>query len=40
MRNVLGGNIRLMLSASAPISTEVIDFLKIAVSVPIIEAYG
>jgi Long-chain acyl-CoA synthetases (AMP-forming) len=40
MRDALGGRIRIMLSASAPIATEVIDFLKIAVGVPIIEAYG
>ena len=40
IREVLGGNVRLMLTGSAPISVEVLDFLKIAFSCPILEGYG
>lgn len=40
MREALGGKIKVMLSASAPISDKVLDFLKIALSAPIYEAYG
>ena len=40
MKKVLGGRVRSMITASAPISVEVIDFLKIAFCCPIIEAYG
>lgn len=40
MRNILGGNVRMMVTGSAPISTEVIDFLKVAFCVPILEGYG
>jgi len=34
------GRIRFMVTGSAPIAREVIDFLKIAVSCPIYEGYG
>jgi long-chain acyl-CoA synthetase len=34
---VLGGNIKLVISGSAPISAEVLDFLKIALSCDIVE---
>jgi long-chain acyl-CoA synthetase len=40
MKESLGGRIRIMLSASAPIACDVIDFLKVSIGVPIIEAYG
>lgn len=35
-----GGQVKLMVTAAAPISGEVLDFLKIATSCPIMEAYG
>jgi len=37
---VLGGNIKLVISGSAPISAEVLDFLRIALSCDIVEGYG
>lgn len=37
---LLGGNVRIMLTGSAPIDKQVIDFLKICFSCPIIEGYG
>lgn len=37
---VLGGNVRFMITGSAPISPDVLDFLKIAFCAPIIEGYG
>jgi long-chain acyl-CoA synthetase len=37
---MLGGRIRLMASGSAPISGEVLDFLKICFCCEISEAYG
>lgn len=39
-KNVLGGRVRMMATGSAPISEEVIDFLKIAFCAPILEGYG
>lgn len=36
----LGGNVRYMLTASAPIKAEVLDFLKVCFCVPILEGYG
>lgn len=39
-REAFGGNVRLMITASAPISKEVLEFLKIATCVPILEIYG
>jgi len=35
-----GGRCRFMVTASAPLAKEVIDFLKIAACCPIIEGYG
>jgi long-chain acyl-CoA synthetase len=40
MREALGGNVRMMLTGSAPLTSEVNDFLKIAFSTPILEGYG
>jgi long-chain acyl-CoA synthetase len=40
IKQVLGGRVRLSVTASAPISPEVLAFLKIAFCCPILEAYG
>lgn len=40
IRAILGGQVRLMITGSAPIAKEVMDFLKVAFSCPIIEGYG
>ena len=40
IRAILGGNVRIMVTASAPIAKEVLDFMKCALSVPIVEGYG
>jgi long-chain acyl-CoA synthetase len=37
---MLGGKVRMMLTASAPISPEVLEFLKIAFCCEIYEGYG
>jgi len=39
-KQALGGKVRFMLTGSAPISKDVINFLKVAVGVPIFEGYG
>ena len=39
-KEAFGGRVRLMITASAPIPGEVLDFLKVVVCCPIIEAYG
>ena len=39
-RERLGGNIRIMITGSAPISAEVLSFLRCVFCCPIIEAYG
>lgn len=36
----VGGKVRFMLTGSAPISKDVINFLKVAICVPIYEGYG
>eukprot|EP00331_Platyophrya_macrostoma_P018075 CAMPEP_0176463596 /NCGR_PEP_ID=MMETSP0127-20121128/35986_1 /TAXON_ID=938130 /ORGANISM="Platyophrya macrostoma, Strain WH" /LENGTH=674 /DNA_ID=CAMNT_0017855793 /DNA_START=18 /DNA_END=2042 /DNA_ORIENTATION=+ len=40
MREAVGGQMRFMTTAAAPISAERLNFLKIAMSCPIVEAYG
>ena len=40
MKQAFGGNVHIMVTGSAPISSEVIDFLKICCSCPILEGYG
>jgi len=40
IRDRLGGNVRLMLTGSAPLDKEMLNFLKVAFCTPIIEAYG
>lgn len=40
VKNTLGGRVRFMLTGSAPITGEVLTFLRIVFSCPIIEGYG
>ena len=40
MKTLLGGEVRIMVTGSAPIAGEVLDFLKICFSAPICEGYG
>ena len=40
MKALLGGKVRLMLTGSAPISAEVLDFLKICFCADLLEGYG
>jgi len=40
IRDRLGGRVRLMLTGSAPISSEVMDFLRSSFSCPVLEGYG
>jgi long-chain acyl-CoA synthetase len=40
MQQILGGRIKTLVSGGSPLSAEVKDFLKLALSCPIGEAYG
>jgi long-chain acyl-CoA synthetase len=40
MKNLLGGNVRAMVTGGAPISADVLNFLKISFCCPITEVYG
>jgi long-chain acyl-CoA synthetase len=40
MKNALGGHCRILLTASAPISAEILNFLKVCFSCPVFEGYG
>ena len=40
MRAVLGGQVRIMITGSAPISDGVKEFFKIVIGAPMCEAYG
>lgn len=37
---ILGGNVTRMITGSAPISSTIMDFMKIAMCCPFIEGYG
>mmetsp|Transcript_48551 Transcript_48551/g.105792 ORF Transcript_48551/g.105792 Transcript_48551/m.105792 type:complete len:97 (-) Transcript_48551:912-1202(-) len=39
-RAALGGNVKILITGSAPIKEEVLDFLKVKFGVNIIEGYG
>lgn len=39
-KEVFGGNVRYLITASAPLSGEIVDFLKIVVCCPFVEGYG
>lgn len=39
-KEILGGRVRQMITGSAPIAPEVLNFLKIAFCCPILEGYG
>ncbi|KAF9092954.1 hypothetical protein BGX29_009889 [Mortierella sp. GBA35] len=40
IKQALGGNVRLMLTASAPIAAEILSFIRVAFCCEVIEAYG
>ena len=40
VRARLGGNVRMMITGAAPISAEVIDFLRVCFSAQVFEGYG
>ncbi|KAI8086370.1 uncharacterized protein BX664DRAFT_282240 [Halteromyces radiatus] len=40
VKQVLGGNVKVIVTGSAPISSEVMDFLRVAMGAEVIEAYG
>jgi long-chain acyl-CoA synthetase len=40
MKDIMGGKLRLIVCGGAPISQEVLDFLKICFCCPILEGYG
>jgi long-chain acyl-CoA synthetase len=40
VKKLLGGQVRLMVTASAPLAGEVLEFLKLAFCCPILEGYG
>jgi long-chain acyl-CoA synthetase len=40
IKNLIGGRVKLMITGSAPISAEVLNFLKICFCAPILEGYG
>lgn len=40
IKQAFGGNVKLMVTGSAPISAEVLEFLRIAACCPIVEGYG
>lgn len=40
IRNLFGGNLKTLITASAPISGDVLDFFKVALGMHIFEVYG
>lgn len=40
LKEMLGGRVRFLYTGAAPISREVLDFLKVAFSCPVVEGYG
>ena len=40
LRQALGGNLRIILSGGAPLSSEIKNFLTVVFSAPVFEAYG
>lgn len=40
VKQAFGGDVRVMVTAAAPISMDVIDFLKVVSTSPILEGYG
>lgn len=40
IKAMVGGNVRMMLTGSAPIACDVLDFLKVVFCCPIYEGYG
>jgi long-chain acyl-CoA synthetase len=40
IRAKFGGNLRVMITGSAPIAPEIMTFFRIALSIPVSEAYG
>ncbi|KAK3847797.1 MAG: hypothetical protein J3R72DRAFT_430806 [Linnemannia gamsii] len=40
IKQAIGGNVRLMLTASAPISAEILSFIRVAFCCEVVEAYG
>jgi long-chain acyl-CoA synthetase len=40
MKARLGGRVKLMITGSAPIEKNVLDFLKVAFCCPLLEVYG
>jgi long-chain acyl-CoA synthetase len=40
VKMLLGGNVQCMVSGSAPIADEVVNFFKICMGVPLLEGYG
>ncbi len=40
IKNILGGQVRMMVTGSAPINKDVLNFLKVCFCCPILEGYG
>ena len=40
IKQQFGGNVRLMISASAPVSEDVLNFYKLAMGIHVYEVYG